>query len=43
MGLAISQSIIEEHDGRIHVSSGELGGATFRLSLPLLARNKQIA
>jgi two-component system sensor kinase FixL len=43
MGLAISQSIIEEHDGRIHVSSGELGGATFRLSLPLSARNKQIA
>ena len=35
MGLAISRSIVEAHDGEISVESDEGSGATFRVSLPL--------
>ena len=36
MGLAICRSILEAHHGRVdHVSRDGLGGATFRLWLPV--------
>jgi signal transduction histidine kinase len=34
MGLAISRSIIEGHDGRLQVSAGAEGGSVFQLVLP---------
>jgi len=34
MGLAICRSIIELHQGRIRVSSGEPHGAIFHVELP---------
>src|SRR5215472_4362080 len=34
MGLAICRSIIEGHDGRLWVSSGDQGGAVFQFTLP---------
>lgn len=37
LGLVIARTILESHEGRIAVEDGELGGATFRLTLPLLA------
>ncbi len=38
MGLAICRSVVEAHHGHIEVgTSAELGGACFRLSLPLIA------
>jgi PAS domain S-box-containing protein len=37
LGLAIARSIIEAHDGTIEASTGPGGGATFELTLPLLA------
>ena len=38
MGLAICRSVVEAHHGHIEVgTSVELGGASFRLSLPLMA------
>ena len=43
MGLAITQGILEEHDGKIHVSDGKLGGAAFRLSFPIIEQEQQIA
>ncbi|TWC17568.1 MULTISPECIES: sensor histidine kinase [unclassified Pseudomonas] len=38
MGLAISRSIIEAHDGRIWVSSNPQSGATFHFTLPAVTR-----
>ena len=35
LGLAIAQRLVELMDGRIEVSSGDLGGARFTVSLPL--------
>jgi two-component system sensor kinase FixL len=35
MGLPISKSIVEQHDGRIWVSKNPEGGAVFAISLPL--------
>lgn len=35
MGLAISQSLVERHGGKIWLESSETSGATFRVSLPL--------
>jgi signal transduction histidine kinase len=35
MGLAISQTIVENHDGRIWAESESGQGATFYVSLPL--------
>ena len=37
MGLSISQSIIENHDGRIWVSPGANGGSIFQFELPTTA------
>jgi PAS domain S-box-containing protein len=34
MGLAISRTIVEAHDGRIWATSNDDGGATFHFSLP---------
>jgi C4-dicarboxylate-specific signal transduction histidine kinase len=38
MGLAISQSIVEAHHGRMHAGTNSTGGATFRLSLPVSSK-----
>ena len=35
LGLAISQTIIESHGGRIWLQSGKRGGTEFRFTLPL--------
>ena len=37
MGLAISRTIVEAHDGRIWATSNDDGGATFHFSLPAVA------
>ena len=37
LGLAITRSIIEAHEGRIEVGTSEWGGALFRVTLPVLA------
>jgi two-component system sensor histidine kinase DctS len=38
MGLAICRSVVEAHQGHIEVgTSAALGGANFRLTLPLIA------
>jgi len=39
MGLAISRSIIEAHDGRIWVTSNPQSGATFHFTLPAVTRD----
>ncbi len=35
LGLSLSRTIIEEHGGQLWASSGQQGGATFHLQLPL--------
>ena len=40
MGLAICQSIIESHDGRIWVTAGALKGAVFHIELPAYRSSK---
>jgi signal transduction histidine kinase len=35
LGLAIARAIVESHDGSVEVSSEELVGTTFLISLPL--------
>lgn len=40
MGLSISRSILEVHEGRIWVSPGRSGGAKFRFSLPTVRRTQ---
>ena len=38
MGLAICQSIVQTHDGRIWVTPGANGGASFQFELPCRSR-----
>jgi len=40
MGLAISRSIIEAHEGRLRAENNEAGGATFIISLPKAERGE---
>jgi signal transduction histidine kinase len=35
MGLAIVQSIVERHRGRVHAENDDTGGAVFRIQLPI--------
>ncbi|MBK1643290.1 PAS domain-containing sensor histidine kinase [Thiocapsa imhoffii] len=42
MGLAISQTIIENHDGRIWAESEPGQGSTFHVALPLLALSESL-
>ena len=39
MGLAISRTIIEVHGGRLWAENNPEGGATFRFTLPIVARD----
>lgn len=39
LGLAIARGIIERHQGRLALVDGELGGACFRIELPLARRD----
>jgi PAS domain S-box-containing protein len=38
LSLSICQGIINEHGGRIHVESGQNGGATFIVELPVIGK-----
>ena len=38
MGLAISDTIVQQHGGRLWAERNESGGATFRFTLPLKAQ-----
>jgi signal transduction histidine kinase len=40
LGLTIARTIVERHAGRIAVRSGSTGGATFDVTLPLLADDR---
>lgn len=35
LGLAVAHGIVEEHGGRLEIGQSDLGGALFRLALPL--------
>jgi signal transduction histidine kinase len=37
LGLAIAQSIVDAHNGRIVAENDESRGATFRVTLPTMA------
>ncbi len=39
MGLAISRTIIEDHNGRLWATINEMGGATFKFTLPLVSES----
>lgn len=43
MGLVISRTIVEGHDGRIWLEQGEGGGAAFHVELPLSDASSQCA
>jgi PAS domain S-box-containing protein len=43
LGLPIAQRVVELHHGRIEVESLEGQGSTFRVYLPLLRRDEQVA
>jgi len=40
IGLAVSRSIIEAHDGRLWAENNRNGGATFSIALPLSSVSK---
>ena len=43
VGLAISRTIVEAHNGRIHAASRDGGGASIRLVLPMAAEEQSVA
>ncbi|MEE9229544.1 MAG: PAS domain S-box protein [Acidobacteriota bacterium] len=42
MGLSISRTIVEMHDGKLWATSNPLGGATFHIKLPRLAEESPV-
>ncbi len=43
LGLAVVQSVVRRHGGRIHVPSGAGGGTTFCIEIPALAEQRVVA
>jgi two-component system, NtrC family, sensor kinase len=41
LGLSVTQSIVENHDGRISISNSKSGGAKFTVELPLFKENEK--
>jgi signal transduction histidine kinase len=42
LGLAIVRSIVERHNGRVHVENSPSGGAVFRVCLPLASGTRSV-
>jgi two-component system nitrogen regulation sensor histidine kinase NtrY len=41
LGLSLSWSIVERHDGALELGESELGGAEFRVVLPLVSAERE--